>query len=145
LEDEMFGKEGTDQQGAVSSILSSEVKFTGDLDAKGSIRIDGEFEGKINSTDTVIVGRGGSVKGEIHAVHAVVSGTLEGNIFANKKVELESGSRLIGDVESMSLVIQDGVFFEGRSKMRKDGEAFSAKPKITRRPEESKEGAAVKD
>ena len=141
----MFGKEGTDQQGAVSSILSSEVKFIGDLDAKGSIRIDGEFEGKINSTDTVIVGKGGSVKGEIHAVHAIVSGTLEGNIFAKKKVELESGSRLIGDVESMSLVIEDGVFFEGRSRMRKEGEDFAAKPRIVKREEAKKEEAPVKD
>ena len=141
----MFGKEGVDQQGAVSSILSSEVKFVGDLDAKGSIRIDGEFEGKIMSTDAVIVGRGGTVKGEVHAVHAVVSGTMEGNIFAKKKVELESGSRLIGDVESMSLVIEDGVFFEGRSKMRKEGEGFADKPKIVKRAEEKREEASVKD
>lgn len=141
----MFGKEGVDQQGAVSSILSGEVKFVGDLDAKGSIRIDGEFEGKIVSSDSVIVGRGGTVKGEIHAVHTVVSGTMEGNIFAKKKVELESGSRLIGDVESMSLVIEDGVFFEGRSKMRKEGESFPEKPRIVKRAEEKKEEVPVKD
>jgi cytoskeletal protein CcmA (bactofilin family) len=135
----MFGKEGTDQQAAISTILGNDCKFTGDVDAKGTIRIDGEFDGKIMSTDSVIVGTSGVVKGELHASHAVVSGTVEGNIFAKKKVELQAGSRLIGDVESMSLVIEDGVFFEGKSKMRKEGEAFIQKPKVFQPSEAKKE------
>jgi cytoskeletal protein CcmA (bactofilin family) len=126
----MFGKEGTDQQAAISSILGNDCKFVGDVDAKGTIRVDGEFDGKVTSTDSVIVGKSGIVKGEIHSAHAVVSGTVEGNIFAKKKVELEAGSRLIGDVESMSLIIEDGVFFEGKSKMRKEGEKPGQRPRI---------------
>jgi cytoskeletal protein CcmA (bactofilin family) len=135
----MFGKEGTDQQAAISTILGNDCKFTGDVDAKGTIRIDGEFDGKIVSSDSVIVGNSGIVKGEVHATQAMISGTVEGNIFAKKKVELQSGSRLIGDVESMSLVIEDGVFFEGKSKMRKEGEAFIQKPKVFHAVEEKKE------
>jgi cytoskeletal protein CcmA (bactofilin family) len=136
----MFGKEGADQQAAVSTILGNDCKFTGDVDAKGTIRIDGEFDGKIVSSDSVIVGSSGIVKGELHASHAMISGTVEGNIFAKKKVELKAGSRLIGDVESMSLVIEDGVFFEGKSKMRKEGEAFiQQKPKVFHTIEEKKD------
>jgi cytoskeletal protein CcmA (bactofilin family) len=141
----MFGKEGAEQQAAVSSILGNGCKFTGDVDAKGTIRVDGEFDGKIVSTDSVVVGKGGIVKGEIHASHTAVSGTVEGNIFAKRKVELASGSRLIGDVESMSLIIEDGVFFEGKSKMRKDGADFTAKPKILKSAEQPKEEARVKE
>lgn len=141
----MFGKEAQDQQAAISSILGSDCKFTGDLDVKGTIRIDGEFEGKIVSADSVIVGKGGIVRGEIHATHTVVSGTVEGNIFAKRKVELESGSRLIGDVESMSLVIEDGVFFEGKSKMRKEGEPFVEKPRVFQTMEEEEQEAEVKE
>ena len=96
------------------------------------------LDGKIEASDTVIVGKGGTVKGEIHAAHAVVSGTVEGNVFAKRKIELESGSRLIGDVESVSLVIEDGVFFEGSSKMRKEADGYSQKPKIVKQPEEEK-------
>jgi cytoskeletal protein CcmA (bactofilin family) len=134
----MFGKETTEAQAAISTILGHDCKFTGDIDAKGSVRVDGEFEGKILSSDSVIVGKGGNVKGEINAGHAVVSGTVEGNVFAKKKVELEAGARLIGDVESVSLVIEDGVFFEGRSKMRKEGDGFAARPKIVKDVQESK-------
>ncbi len=134
----MFGKEAVDSQAGISSILGSDCKFTGDVDAKGSIRVDGVFEGKIMSSDTVIVGKGGTVKGEIHATHAVISGTVEGNIFAKKKVKLESGSKLIGDVESISLVIEDGVFFEGHSKMRKEAESYTHKPTTVKAPEEAK-------
>jgi cytoskeletal protein CcmA (bactofilin family) len=141
----MFGKEGTEGQAGVSSILGNGCKFTGDVEAKGTIRVDGEFDGKIVSTDSVIVGKGGIVKGEIHTAHAAITGTVEGNIFAKKKVELASGSRLIGDVESMSLVIEDGVFFEGKSKMRKEGEAFTQRPKIAKVAEEPKQEARVKD
>ena len=134
----MFGKEAGDAQGTVSSILGENCKFTGDVEAKGTLRIDGILDGKIEASDTVIVGKGGTVKGQIHAAHAVVSGTVEGNIFAKRKVELEAGSKLIGDVESVSLVIEDGVFFEGSSKMRKEADAYSAKPKIINQPEEEK-------
>jgi cytoskeletal protein CcmA (bactofilin family) len=134
----MFGKEATEAQAAISTILGHDCKFTGDIDAKGSVRVDGEFEGKILSSDSVIVGKGGQVRGEIHAAHAVVSGTVEGNVFAKKKVELESGARLIGDVESVSLVIEDGVFFEGRSKMRKDGDPYAQKPRIVKDVQETK-------
>ena len=141
----MFGKEAQEQQAAISSILGSDCKFTGDVDAKGTIRVDGEFEGKIMSTDSVIVGKGGMVRGEIHAAHTVVSGTVEGNIYAKKKVEMESGSRLIGDVESMSLVIEDGVFFEGKSKMRKEGGAVIEKPPVFQAVEEEEQEAEVKE
>ena len=134
----MFGKEAGDAQGTVSSILGENCKFTGDVEAKGTLRIDGVLDGKIEASDTVIVGKGGTVKGEIHAAHAVVSGTVEGNVFAKRKIELESGSRLIGDVESVSLVIEDGVFFEGSSKMRKEADGYSQKPKIVKQPEEEK-------
>jgi cytoskeletal protein CcmA (bactofilin family) len=141
----MFGKEGHDQQAAISTILGSDCKFTGDVDAKGTIRIDGEFEGKIISSDSVIVGKSGMVRGEIRAAHAVVSGTVEGNVFAKRKVELESGSRLIGDVESMSLVIEDGVFFEGKSKMMKEGQAFTEKPSVFQSMEEEEQEVEVQD
>ena len=134
----MFGKEAGDSQGTVSSILGENCKFTGDVEAKGTLRIDGVLDGKIEASDTVIVGKGGTVKGEIHAAHAVVSGTVEGNVFAKRKVELESGSKLIGDVESVSLVIEDGVYFEGSSRMRKDSDNFTPKPKIVKQPEEEK-------
>ena len=134
----MFGKEAGDTQGTVSSILGENCKFTGDVEAKGTLRIDGVLDGKIEASDTVIVGKGGMVKGEIHAAHAVVSGTVEGNVYAKRKVELESGSKLIGDVESVSLVIEDGVYFEGSSKMRKESETYPQKPKIVKQPEEEK-------
>jgi cytoskeletal protein CcmA (bactofilin family) len=134
----MFGKEAGDAQGTVSSILGENCRFNGNVEAKGTLRIDGVLDGKIEASDTVIVGKGGTVKGEIHAAHAVVSGTVEGNIFAKRKVELESGSRLIGDVESVSLVIEDGVFFEGSSKMKKESDGYTPKPKIVKQPEEEK-------
>lgn len=134
----MFGKEAGDAQGTVSSILGENCKFTGDVEARGTLRIDGVLDGKIEASDTVIVGKGGTVKGEIHAAHAVVSGTVEGNIFAKRKIELESGSKVIGDVESISLVIEDGVFFEGSSKMKKESDGYTPKPKIVKQPEEEK-------
>ncbi|MGQ9603344.1 MAG: bactofilin family protein [bacterium] len=139
----MFGKEG-DQQAAVSSILGSGCKFTGDVDAKGTIRIDGEFQGKVVATEGVIVGKTGIVRGEIHSTNVAITGTVEGNIIAKRKVELESGAKLIGDVESMSLVIEDGVFFEGKSKMRREGEGFAPRARVAK-PEETKEEVPVKD
>jgi cytoskeletal protein CcmA (bactofilin family) len=57
----MFGKEATETQGTINTILGHDCNFTGNNEAKGSVRIDGDFEGKVTSSDSVIVGKCGMV------------------------------------------------------------------------------------
>jgi len=108
-------------EGKMNSILGKGCKITGTMEiTEGTVRIDGEFEGTISCPETLVVGKDGRVKADIQVKHAVIGGTVLGNIEADDKLELQSGSRLEGDIRTKRLVIDEGVFFEGSCSMSPD-------------------------
>lgn len=110
----IFKKESTTISAAVSgvnSILGEGSSFKGNVRIEGSMRVDGEFEGNLSVTETLIVGKGGTVKAEVEVGEAVVAGRVVGRIRATDRVELQTGSKMEGDVHTLSFMIQDGVFF----------------------------------
>jgi len=121
----MFGKEnetvGPVDRGdpRATSILAQGCRFKGEVEVNGTFRIEGEFEGTIRHPETLVVGKTGVVKGEIFAKNAVVGGKVLGNIVADDKIELQSGSTLEGDIKTGRLVIDEGVVFEGSCSMGK--------------------------
>lgn len=100
-----------------NSIFGKGSRMNGTLKCEGGIRIDGEFEGTIESSDTLVIGKEGAVRANAKVKRAVVGGRFEGNISATGKVELHSGCEMLGEVETPSLVIEEGVVFEGTCKM----------------------------
>jgi len=128
----MFGKEGESMadEGKMNSIIGKGCKVKGTIDVQdGTLRIDGDFEGNVNCPGgTLVIGKGGMVKADINVSSAVVGGTVNGNIDAKEKIELQAGSRLEGDIKTRRLVIDEGVFFEGSCKMSPDGRPSVSKP-----------------
>ena len=120
----MSGKQGANE-GRIDTILGETARFKGDIQVEGGIRIDGEFEGNLRATDSVVVGRTGTVRADINSEHVNVGGKVYGNIFARRKILLESGAHLEGDVTTSSLVIAEGVFFQGACRM---GEPAATSP-----------------
>jgi len=104
------------------SILQDGVTIRGDVDAKGDVRLDGCLEGKIRVSERLTIGTGGNVKAEVDASDVIVMGTFEGTIRAKRRLEPRKGARVVGDVSTPVLIIEEGVHFEGHSKM---GEASS--------------------
>lgn len=140
-EETMFGKEGESMigEGTMNSIIGKGCTVKGTVEVKnGTLRIDGEFEGTITCPDTLVIGKDGKVKAEITVKNAVVGGTVNGNIDAKDKIELQSGSRLQGDIKTSRLVIDEGVFFEGACKMSPDQKSESYKPFGAPKAEEEK-------
>ena len=137
----MFGKEGESMadEGKMNSIIGKGCKVNGTIDVQdGTLRIDGDFEGKVNCPGgTLVIGKGGTVKADIKVSNAVVGGTVNGNIDAKEKIELQAGSRLEGDISTRRLVIDEGVFFEGSCKMSPDGKPMASTP--TQQPEVKKD------
>ena len=115
----MFTKEveSTTGQGSLNTILGQGCKFKGEIQLKGTIRVDGEFEGKVECPDTLIIGKSGVVKANVEVKNANIGGKLVGNIKATNKIELQTGSHVQGDIETVRLVIDEGVFFEGNCRM----------------------------
>ena len=102
---------------AAEALIASGVEMNGRLVVPKSVRIDGEFAGELESASTVWVSESGSVEAPIRARSVEIRGAVVGDITATREVVIHATGRLIGDVETPSLVIARGATFNGRSKM----------------------------
>ena len=100
-----------------TSILAQGCKFEGKIEVHGTLRIEGEFKGTISAPESLIIGKTGVVHAHCAVKNAIVGGQLYGNLTAENKIELQSGSRLEGDIRTKRLVIDEGVVFEGNCSM----------------------------
>ncbi|MBN1971632.1 MAG: polymer-forming cytoskeletal protein [Candidatus Delongbacteria bacterium] len=101
--------------GTGKTIIATGSTICGTVEIECNLHIDGNLEGKINSKNVVIVGRNGSVKGDIIANSIIISGLVEGNVDA-EKVEVLAGGKLVGSVTSKDLIIEKEGVFQGESK-----------------------------
>lgn len=117
----MIMKNKTQEPGmekGMNTIIGKESIFTGTIEVKGPIRIDGKVKGQINSSDTVTVGAGGNVEAELNCKCAIIAGNVSGNIIASEKVELQAKAEITGDLKTKSLVIEQGAVFCGSCNMK---------------------------
>jgi cytoskeletal protein CcmA (bactofilin family) len=108
-------------------LLGAGVEFDGKLTFKGTVRIDARFTGSIVTDDVLIVGERARIEADITCGSVVVHGQVKGNIKAKVAVELHRPAKVHGDVETPSLIVEEGVVLHGA--LRMDGlERASAKP-----------------
>lgn len=104
------------------SILQDGVIIRGDLEAKGDVRLDGRLEGKIVVSERLTIGTTGNVIADVEANEVIVMGKFEGTLQARHRLELKKGARVIGEIATASLIIEEGVYFDGTSKMNEGRE-----------------------
>ena len=97
-----------------NSTIGESSFFEGSFAVKGSLKVDGKFEGEILLVDQLHVGPKAKVKTDISATSIVVEGIIMGNISASRRILLLSTARVLGDLKTPELIIQDGVVLEGR-------------------------------
>jgi cytoskeletal protein CcmA (bactofilin family) len=96
-----------------NSTIGEDTFFEGKFSIRGSLRIDGRFEGRALLIDQLQVGPKGRMKTNIVATSVVVEGLVIGNISATRRILLLSTARVLGDIKTPELIIQDGVILEG--------------------------------
>ncbi len=100
---------------AAMTTLGEDTEFKGTLKFKHSLKIEGKFEGDINTDGHLIVGRTGNVKAEIRAGSLVIEGKVNGNIQAGDLIDLRSTAEVHGDITASKLKIDEGVIFVGKT------------------------------
>ncbi len=98
----------------INSTIGENSYFEGRFAVKGSLKIDGRFEGETLLVDQLQIGAKAKVKTDISATSVVVEGIVIGNISASRRILLLSTARVLGDLKTPELIIQDGVVLEGR-------------------------------
>jgi cytoskeletal protein CcmA (bactofilin family) len=106
------------KDGSLSGFVGSGTVVTGEASFKSMLRVDGRFSGRITSgTGTLIVGSGGQVDANIEVSVCTIHGVVNGDIIAGQRIELGRAAKLSGNIQTPSLVIEQGAVFEGSSKM----------------------------
>ena len=103
-----------------NNVIGENSYFTGRFLINGSLRIDGRFEGKYLQADQLYVGQNGKIRTNINASSVIVEGMIIGNINASNRVLLMPTARILGDLRTPELIIQNGVILEGRCTISND-------------------------
>jgi len=103
-----------------NNVIGENSYFTGRFHINGSLRIDGRFEGKYLQADQLYVGQNGKINTNINAVSVIVEGLIIGNINATNRVLLMPTAKILGDIKTPELIIQNGVILEGRCTISND-------------------------
>src|SRR5260221_6484641 len=106
------------KDGSLSGFVGSGTVITGEASFKSMLRVDGRFSGRITSgTGTLIVGAGGQVDANVEVSVAQIHGVVNGDIIAGQRIELGRAAKVSGNIQTPSLVIEQGAVFEGSCKM----------------------------
>jgi len=103
-------------QGAVN-IIGVGTVITGDIQSKGDIRIDGTLKGAVKTTGKVVVGRSGTIEGDIECNNADIAGSLNAKITVSQLLSLKATAKLTGDLVTNKLAIEPGAAFTGHCSM----------------------------
>lgn len=90
------------------SVIDEHLSITGDLATDGTVRVDGHIEGSLHRTDTMIVGEGASVVGNVEAREVVIGGELTGNLRATGRVEVQPTGTVRGDIHAAAVMLAEG-------------------------------------
>lgn len=98
----------------VNSVIGEKSYFEGKFLINGTLQVNGRFEGTVLKVDQIFVGQNGRVKADLEASSVVIEGIVIGNIRASTRVMLLPTAKVLGDLKTPELIIQNGVVLEGR-------------------------------
>ncbi|CAI2719721.1 bactofilin family protein [Nitrospina watsonii] len=101
----------------IKAYMGEETHFKGTLSFTGTVRMDGQLEGEVQTQDTLIVGEKGIVKADISAGTVICKGKIYGTIKATQRVEIHANSEMVGNIDTPSVFIEVGATFDGNCKM----------------------------
>jgi cytoskeletal protein CcmA (bactofilin family) len=116
----------------VISIIGPGMRITGDCDTDGSVRVEGLITGTIRAGKSVVLGKDGVVEGDILTQDAVISGKIKWTHRAYYRLEVQSTSRIDGEVLAGRMQLEEGAVLNGTIQMGKGvGSEPAAKKEIS--------------
>lgn len=127
----MFGRKKKAPSPPMETIIGPTAEFKGQLKSDSGIRIDGVYEGNLETIGNLIVSEKAKVTADITAHNISISGEIKGDVMANR-VEILSTGRVVGDVTVNSFMLDEGGYIDGKLIMKGTG----VQPSSVELPEE---------
>jgi cytoskeletal protein CcmA (bactofilin family) len=114
----MFFKSRNKPQNRIDTLIGAETRVEGDIHFTGGLRVDGSIRGNVSEVasapGSVVLSEHGRIEGSVTVSHVVINGKILGPVRANQYVELQTKSRVTGDVYYKSLEMHTGAVIEGK-------------------------------
>jgi cytoskeletal protein CcmA (bactofilin family) len=114
----------------IETIIGPSVTVEGNFSGSGNVLIEGSLIGSLKTNGTVRVANSAKVKAEVKGNDISVSGEIRGNIEAKERVDLSSTARVFGNIETQTLIIEAGAFFQGKCQMAKEAQEEKSKQSL---------------
>ena len=121
-----------EKQVKINTLIGKGSDLAGDFNVQGSARIDGKVNGNVMVTGTLIIGSTGSINGDVSAKSIVVGGEVIGDIGAPEKTELTATARVLGDITTKIIVIDENAVFQGKCDMNQTAPEKKSKVKAVK-------------
>ena len=97
-----------------AATIGKAVKIVGQIYSKEDLYVDGEIEGTVEALEhKLTIGPHGTVHAGIKAREVVALGNITGNVEASEKIEIHKEAKLVGDIRTSRIIIEDGAYFKG--------------------------------
>jgi len=135
------------EPGGGAAAIGKSVVVKGQIYSREDLYVDGEVEGTIEVQEhRLTVGPNGRVKAAVKAREVIVRGTMHGDIVAGDRIDIRKEAKLVGDLKTARIVIEDGAFFKGsvdivRPEVTRTAAGAAAKPAPGRSAKDSRPAA----
>ncbi|MCX6797494.1 MAG: polymer-forming cytoskeletal protein [Candidatus Doudnabacteria bacterium] len=99
------------------TVVGPSVKIQGDLNSEGNVRIEGQVNGKIRTSQSVFVNQGAKITADVAASNAIIGGEVQGNLKITGHLILQATAKLVGDIACSILRVEDGAQLSGKCAM----------------------------
>ncbi len=112
-----------------SATLGKNVTVKGQIFSREDLTIDGEVEGTIECHEhRLTIGPNGRVQAALKAREIVIYGSIQGNVEAVEKIDIKKEAKLVGDIKTSRIMIEDGAYFKGSIDISKGGQVQRPTP-----------------
>ncbi len=119
------------EESKITGFFDKDTEIKGDLQFKGTFRVDGRFKGNINSQSTLIIGDSGKVEADIKIGQIIINGEIKGNIQALERVEVNSSGRIFGTIVTPKLVVEEGAYLEANCQTTSEPTKLTVSPPLS--------------
>jgi len=97
-----------------SATIGKAVKVVGQIFSKEDLFVDGDLEGTVEALEhKLTIGPNGTVHAGVKAREVVALGTIQGDVEATDKIEIRKDAKLVGNIKTARIIIEDGAYFKG--------------------------------